>query len=492
MKRRGIFALLIAAVLVAAAALLLRPSPPSGASSPPGSAAGSMAVVRPADPSAEHAALAAAIQLADPRARSRALGQAFQALLERDFEAALLALRVLPRGADYDTAFFLLLDALHRRDPDRALALARERVTTREQAAIYNVFFDTFARENPVTAVSRLALVPAGLARENALRALTSVWLRADAPAALAWAQQLPPVDRTPALESALRELAHIDPLQVIELAQTSLSGPALERTLFLAIQKLTLADAAAAAGLVPLLPAGDMQTRAALEVARALATKNTAAALDFIAQLPPGSASTLALNNILTSWAAAAPAAAAQYVAALLPGPAQDAAAAHLATLLVREPANALAWAQSLSTAAAREAALVSIASAWAQTDPASATRWASTQPAGATATTALTGALSYWVLADAVAARDFVALLPAAAQTVAAASIAPQLAQRDPVATLAWAQTLAAPAAREAAVAAAYARWFDNAAAAARVWLDAAHLPIEFKNRLRSPAAR
>jgi hypothetical protein len=89
-------------------------------------------------------------------------------------------------------------------------------------------------------------------------------------------------------------------------------------------------------------------------------------------------------------------------------------------------------------------------------------------------------------------VAARDFVALLPAAAQTVAAASIAPQLAQRDPVATLAWAQTLAAPAAREAAVAAAYARWFDNAAAAARVWLDAAHLPIEFKNRLRSPAAR
>ena len=48
------------------------------------------------------------------------------------------------------------------------------------------------------------------------------------------------------------------------------------------------------------------------------------------------------------------------------------------------------------------------------------------------------------------------------------------------------------AAPAAREAAVAAAYARWFDNAPAAARTWLDAANLPIEFKNRLRWPAAR
>jgi hypothetical protein len=158
---------------------------------------------------------------------------------------------------------------------------------------------------------------------------------------------------------------------------------------------------------------------------------------------------------------------------------------------LLAREPANALAWAQSLSAATAREAALVSLASAWAQADPAAATRWASTQVVGAAATPALTGALSYWTLADAAAARDFVASLPAATQTVAAASIAPQLAQRDPAATLAWAQTLAVPAAREAAVAAAYARWFDNAPAAARTWLDAANLPIEFKNRLRSPAA-
>ncbi len=491
MKRRGLFALLLAAALVALAALLLRPAAPFAASSPPVSAPRSIVVVRPADLAAEHAALVAASQLADPRARARALGQAFQALLERDAEAALLALRALPRGAYYDTALFLLLEALHRRDPARALALARELVTTREQAAIYNVFFDSFARENPATAAARLALVPAGPARENALRALAGVWLRADAPAALAWAQQLPSADRAPALESALHELARTEPLQVIELAQISLTGPLLERTLFLALQKLTLTDPAAAAGLVPLLPAGDTQTRVALDVARALAAKNPAAALDFIAQLPSGSASTLALNNVLTSWVATAPAAAAQYVAALPPSPAQDAAAAHLAGLLAREPANALAWAQSLSAATAREAALVSLASAWAQADPAAATRWASTQVVGAAATPALTGALSYWALAHAAAARDFVASLPAETQTVAAASIAPQLAQREPAATLAWAQTLAVPAAREAAVAAAYARWFDNAPAAARTWLDAANLPIEFKNRLRSPVA-
>jgi hypothetical protein len=83
-------------------------------------------------------------------------------------------------------------------------------------------------------------------------------------------------------------------------------------------------------------------------------------------------------------------------------------------------------------------------------------------------------------------------VTTLPAATQRAAAASIAQQLAQRDPVSTLAWAQILAIPAAREAAVAAAYERWFDNAPAAARTWLDAANLPSEFKNRLRTPVAR
>ena len=119
-------------------------------------------------------------------------------------------------------------------------------------------------------------------------------------------------------------------------------------------------------------------------------------------------------------------------------------------------------------------------------------ATLWASTQIVGPGAASALTGALSYWVLSDATAACDFVTTLPASTQPAAAASIAPQLAQRDPAAALAWAQTLADLAAREAAIAAAYTRWVDNAPSVARAWLDSANLPGEFKNRLRLPVGR
>ena len=135
--------------------------------------------------------------------------------------------RERPPGPERDASLFVMLDALHRRDPEAALAQARNRVGTREQAAVYGLFFDTFARENPTLAVARLAAVPPGPGRENALRALASVWVRADAPAALAWAQNLSADDRAPAMESALFELARRDPLQVIELAPQSLSpGP--------------------------------------------------------------------------------------------------------------------------------------------------------------------------------------------------------------------------------------------------------------------------
>ncbi len=396
--------------------------------------------------------------------------------------------RERPPGPDRDASLFVYLNALHRRDPEAALAQARDRVGTREQAAVYGLFFDTFARENPTLAVARLAAVPPGPGRENALRALVSVWLRADAPAALAWAKSLPDIDRAPAMESALFELARRDPLQVIELAQQTLSGPALERTLFHALQLMTADDPSAAAGLVRLLPAGETQTRAALDVARGLAVKDPAAALAFVGQLPAGSAQTLALNNALTSWAATAPAAAGQYVAGLPAGPAQDAAAAHLAALLAIDPVNALAWANALGAASARDAALIRIASTWAQADAPAASRWASAQPPGPTMTTALGGALSYWLLVDAPAVRNFVSELPASSQPAAAASVAPQLAQRDPAATIAWAQTLVAPAAREAAVTAAYSRWLDNAPAAARAWLATANLSPELRGRLGS----
>jgi hypothetical protein len=187
-----------------------------------------------------------------------------------------------------------------------------------------------------------------------------------------------------------------------------------------------------------------------------------------------------------LDFWARSDPAAAGLHVARLTPGPAQAGAAEHLARLWApTSPESAVAWAGSLADDTARRAALVSVASAWAQRDPAAAVRWAAGGPVDSPA--ALQGALSYWVQLDPGAAREFVRLnLAGETQTRAAASIAPALAQRDPLQAMEWAGTLPSAAAQEAALAAAFTRWIGNDQAAARTWLATANLPPDLKARL------
>lgn len=439
------------------------------------------------------AALEEARALRDPRLRSREFGRILRLWLERDLEAALVYLRGLPvASSEYTEGVSMLLETVASKDPERALALAGELAKTRDQLAIYSSLFAQFAQQDVHLAAQRLARVPTGQARENAVRALSDFWVRTDFSAALTWAQGLTePTDRATALEVVFTELAVKDPLQAIDLAQKSLTGSALDRTVFSALQKLTETDPRAASGLVKLLPPGEMQTLAAVEVARALASQNAEAALAWAKTLPTDAVRSLAMKRALEIWATTDLPAASRYVATLPAGPEQTTAAATLALpLAAADPKNALSWAQALPATETRRSALAVIADTWAQHDASAATRWVAEQPSSTLDTLApqtLNAALSYWVLQDAVAAQDFVRTLPPASQGGAAAFIAPLLSQTNPTGAIAWAQSLSHPPAREAALAAAYSRWHDNAPAAAQTWLATANLTPETKARLR-----
>jgi hypothetical protein len=435
---------------------------------------------------ASRAALDAARALRNPSQRALEFGRALQAWIAQDPEAALAYVRQLEPGADYTQGVLMVLSAIGRTDPDRALVLATEMVKTREQRAIYSALFAQLAATDPATAVSRLALVPAGEARDNALRAVADGWAHSDLPAALAWAQKLDAKDRTPAMESVLSTLLATDPLRAIDLAQQTLGGAAFERTLVTALQVLTQTDPKAAASLVSTLAPGQVQQEASFAVARALAVESPTEAVTWAQTLPPGDLRGKVLNNILDIWASQDALAAGQYVLQMSVG--QEQAAAHLATLLAGNPTQAVAWVQSLVNAPARQAAQVNLASAWAQQDPAAAARWAGSLPVDVR-TQALNGALSYWALQDSDAARNYIFGLTGDTQTSAAAHLAPALAQRDPVAAIAWTQTLPTADARDAALTAAYARWLNNDATAARTWLASANLPAETKAGLSGP---
>src|SRR5438876_1210207 len=81
--------------------------------------------------------------------------------------------------------------------------------------------------------VSYLELAPAGESRENALRALATIWTDKDAASALNWAVHLDDAaERIAALETTLLIQSTHDPRQTIELAQQFLLGGALDRIL--------------------------------------------------------------------------------------------------------------------------------------------------------------------------------------------------------------------------------------------------------------------
>lgn len=435
-------------------------------------------------------ALGAALKLPDAGRREREFGVLLRDWAEDDTEAALAYVRQLPRGANFSQGLLLVLDALSRKDETRALHVAAELASTRTERSFYGVIFDRMARRDPAAAAARLALVTAGDGRILAIRAIAEGWTTRDPAAAFAWAEQLKGADRTLALDSHLAILADTAPRQAIEHAQKALAGAALERAISRALQHLMLTDPKGAAGLVSLLPPGQLQMFSAIDVAHEYGARDPQAALAWLKTLPGTEVQRLALNNLLSAWGEHDGEAAGRYVATMAPGLAQDAAAAHLAAVLATaDPLTAFAWAQKLPVESARDAAFVSIASAWAQQDAPAAARWAGSLPAGPRQQAALLGAISSWVAHDAAAARAYIETLDPASQRAAAESAALLLAQTDPLGTLQWAQTLPDPTARDAAITAAYQRWLVNTPAAARAWLASANLPAVTRNRLAGP---
>jgi hypothetical protein len=472
----------------ATAAAAQRPPPPIAATA---NSTGSRATADAAQAAAGAEDFAAELNQArgfrDPMLHTREFGRILRSWIERDVNSATEYVRQLPAGSDRSQAVVLLLQVIGQRDPDRALALAAELVTNREESAIYSVLFAQLAQADPASAAQKLSIVPTGSSRENAVRALADNWARRDVTTARTWAEKLAGIDRDFAVETVALSIVEQDPLHGIELAQKNLSGPALDRVLSAGLPKLAETDLSAAAAIVALLPVGETQVLAAADVAHRLATRDPNEALTWVRSLPEGRAQQVALNNTLSAWSATNPQAAEQYVDQLPTGQVQTAAAAQLArTIAARAPTDAVVWAQSVPTGATRDAVVSAVASTWAQQDPAAATQWASTLPSSPAQLEALNGALSYWLLHDAKAAQDFIGSLGADTQVSAAAAAAPQLAQSDPAGALTWAQTLPSEAARNAATIAAFARWRDNAPSAAETWLTSANLSSELKARL------
>ena len=426
-------------------------------------------------------ALDAALLETDPVKRSIAFSTAFARWFDADPNAALAYLKTMPRGNEYTQAMFAALQSIAKDDPQRALLLAQEMATTHEQKFIYSALFDHIAGISVDSAINDLDLVPAGEARQNALRALAAKWADRDVETLLKWAGGLAdPDERAAAIETTLAVFAKRDPQQALALAGSyseDLDSDALERVQADAIKQLTGINPQAAAEYVSQLPPGELQKNSAGQVARALASQDVDAALAWVQNLPNSDSKNVALINTLDIWAKQNAAEAAQFVANMPAGAEQDYAVAHLAeNLAEKNPELAVQWIDSLSSDSARVNATISAASGWARQAPADATQWVASLPADSPGRAdALNGALTYWVMADAAAAGKYVQALPETDQLSAIKAVAPTLSQNDPRTALDWAQAFSSSASRQVALREVLARWKQNQPDEAARWAQA-----------------
>jgi hypothetical protein len=232
----------------------------------------------------------------------------FAQWIAEDPEAALAYVRAMKTGPEQSAGILMVLQAIGRTDPERAISLANDMVNDQEQAAIYNSLFATAVDTDIAKAIRSFNYVPVGEGRDNSLRALSSRWATHDDEAALAWANNLKDErERNIARESVLDGVTTIDPARAITLAQQNLTGEARENVCFTAIHLLCERHPDAARDAFDKLNPEDQQPFTATEVARALAGKDLNSATAWTDTLPAGASHDAAVSFMTRITARAA-----------------------------------------------------------------------------------------------------------------------------------------------------------------------------------------
>jgi hypothetical protein len=298
-------------------------APPTNRGAATGPRDGASRKAVPAAPRAvdrDQAALDEALRNGDPLLRSMQFGRLFGELVVRNPAAALAYLETMERGGnEYALALFALLKDVGQRDPRRALALAKKLAVTSEQLVVYSVLFDQFAADRAADAVPLLDLVPAGEARNYAIRALTTRWAGQDLETALVWAQRLGNAeDRALAVEAVLFDLSVNEPWRASTACGGAESRRRRDRAHRVPGLRAAEDDRSGPVGGFRPLAAGRRNPDARRAGSRARdggAGSGASPGMDRQLALPAAEQRATALNNVLDVWLAKSAGAAADYV---------------------------------------------------------------------------------------------------------------------------------------------------------------------------------
>lgn len=302
-----------------------------------------------------------------------------------------------------------------------AAAVAQaQRMTEPDRITLLPILFGKWAETEPQAALDS-ALGLAGYASFGAVATALEVWVTADLPGAMAWAQKLPAgVKRGRAMSSLIDIFAKRDPAAAFQFLQTLPKDQINDGAYFSIFSEWATRDPRAAASQVSAIPRGSVwsaQNReyAIGQIAFHWAETDPAAALAWARQLPDAGTRSSAVNRAFDAWANFDPKAASAEALALPAGTIRSRNLGNLVqTISQHDVPAALHLIEQIPAGETRNNAVQSVVAQWAINDPAAAAAYAAALPPGNAATSALLGVASQWARKDPRAAATYFTALP------------------------------------------------------------------------------
>lgn len=352
----------------------------------------------------------------DSPSKNDALGVCFWLLAKKDAPKALTLAGTFPEGTWRDMLIAHLFSEWSARDLAAATTAFQQLPEGMAKTKAGESVLLAQITQDPAAAMGNVTNLPVGDFRQNAFTELSRHWAGTNAPAALAWAQSLPPTaEQTNVVNQAIAAWANKDPQAAMQYAieHPELPGEAVgsiaaalpitdlpaatnwvislpdgekkDKALFGLIEIWSETDPKGLATYVLTLPAGYIQSQCLTAACRELVVHDFPGTVEMLKPIADDDLRRQFLEQAGRGGDFPHMEQTAKYIATMLTGDDQQAAIKGLlASWPQSDPESAANWLASFPETNSQPEHLQSVIKDWAQTEPTAAARWLATMPAG------------------------------------------------------------------------------------------------------------
>jgi len=467
-------------------------------------------------------ALQAALMTRDMEVRQALTEAAAREWVQRDPEAALARIAQSSSTLQQIMLGRFVLHALAEDNPARAAEFLAANPKFARDTDIFATVGTLLARLSSQQALTWAKSLPAGQARGEALRAVWTAWAekepvtvaahisqgsekdfdrqvfttvartwsKSDPAAAMAWIESLNRVeDQNAAWAAFTLDVRQLGPQAALELVEKIPSEQRRADVATRVASQLAQDDLASALAWIERLPDGTVRNQALRPVLdQWMRGGEPVEAVSYVASLPASQARTDLLRRTVGNWAGIDGNAAVVWVRQLPAGTEREQVAVEAGRGMREfEPAKAVQLLDLVQNAGMRQQFVEDIAGQWAKLDGTAAAEWLNKLPDATEQVRGYYSVARQWTFADSQATeRWLTSLSPGASRDAAIHAFVSSIDGYDPALVTRWANAIQNPKEREDRIGAAWLRWNERDAAAARIWAERAELSEELRTIL------